>query len=195
MWCIKASHLPRKKRQFFDVSLGQPVWELFPNRPKSIFDRVNNATKTYIGRLVPISRWVRFFIIRTRCIAVVGFKYDTYKNGFPAEPTAAVRMVTKKDKKGIQTEERRVVKIDPTKALWRELSALIIKKGSRWVCGPLLVENAPREASFDFHVCAMTRDQASMDSAIESASSYYPSLPTQFTQLLVEEVMTAEEYS
>jgi CRISPR system Cascade subunit CasA len=123
-----------------------------------------------------------------------GFKYDTYKNGFPAEPTAAVRKVTKKDKKKAQTEERRVVKADPTKALWRELSALLIKRSADGLGGPLAMENAPRDTAFDFHVCAMTREQASMDNAIESVFHITPAF--QFNLPTYQgEVMKAENYS
>jgi CRISPR system Cascade subunit CasA len=103
-----------------------------------------------------------------------GFKYDTYKDGFPAEPTAAVRLIKKKDKRWIESTERKVVGINPSRATWRELSALLMKRAADGLGGPLAMENAPYNTPYDFHVCAMTRDQASMDIGVESVFHVSP---------------------
>ncbi len=92
----------------------------------------------------------------------------TYRDGFAAEPTATTRLVTKKDKRGTKTSERRVVSVAPNRALWRELSALLIQRNANGLGGPLAIGNIPDNTGFDFQVCAMTRDQASMDIAVES---------------------------
>lgn len=157
----------KDKVAFSDVQIGKPVWECFPESPDDSI-AVTNATRTYLGRLVPISRWVRLIENTDQMFCCNGFKYDTYKDGFPAEPTAAVHLVTKKDKKGIETTERRVVGVSPSRATWRELSALLTKRAADGLGGPLAMENAPNDTECDFHVCAMTRDQASMDIGIES---------------------------
>jgi CRISPR system Cascade subunit CasA len=180
--------------RYFDVDLGRPVWELFPVSPSDESYEVANATKTYMGRLVPISRWIHLIPNSDQMHCCSGFKYDTYKKGFAAEPTAAVRLVTKKDKNGVESTERRVVKAEPAKALWRELSALLIKRSADGVGGPLAMENAPYETEFDFHVCAMTRDQASMDISVESVFHITPSFHTNFT-IYQAEVLAAEGYS
>ncbi len=130
---------------------------------------------TYLGRLVPISRWVRL-IDGTKMYCCNGFKYDTFKDGFPAEPTATVRVVTKKNEKGVETQDRAVVGGNPEKALWRELSALLLHRSLFGLGGPMAMENAPDQAGFDFQVCAMTRDQASMDIALESVFHITPIL-------------------
>jgi len=184
----------KKGYSYFDVDLGRPVWELFPASPADGSNEVANATKTYIGRLVPISRWIHLIPNSDQMYCCNGFKYDTYKNGFAAEPTAAVRLITKKDKKGVESTERRVVKVEPAKALWRELSALLIKRSADGVGGPLAMENAPHETEFDFHVCAMTRDQASMDISVESVFHITPSFHTNFA-IYQAEVLKAEGYS
>jgi len=159
--------------EFTDIEFGRPVWELFPNHPNNDADAVINATKTYLGRLVPVSRWVRL-LNRSEMFCCNGFKYDTFKDGFSAESTAAVRVVTKKDPKGVETKERAVVRIDPQKALWRELSALLINRTAFGLGGPIAMGNIPHDTEFDFHVCAMTRDQASMDIAVESVFHITP---------------------
>lgn len=171
----RAFSLDRKGRKdvFTEVKMGKPVWEFFPNSPNDL-TAITNATRTYLGRLVPVSRWVRLIENTDRMYCCNGFKYDTYKDGFPAEPTAAVRLIKKKDKKGVESSERKVVGISPSKATWRELSALLTKRAADGLGGPLAMENASYDMAYDFHVCAMTRDQASMDIGVESVFHLAP---------------------
>lgn len=160
--------------EFTDVEIGKPVWEFFPESPDLKTDRVFNAIRTYIGRLVPISRWIKLLHGTDQMYCCNGFKYDTFKDGFPSEPTASVQLVKRKDKDGVESVERRVVKVEPSRALWRELSALLVKRSAFGLGGPLAMENVPYDSEFDFHVCAMTRDQASMDIALESVFHVKP---------------------
>ncbi len=161
--------------EFNDIALGRPVWELFPSAPDPALPEVFNATRTYLGRLVPVSRWVRL-LNDTEMYCCNGFKYDTFKDGFPAEPTASIYLKRKRDDKGGETIERAVVSVNPSKAIWRELSSLMVKRSAFGLGGPLAIENAPYDTEFDFHICAMTRDQASMDIAIESVFYISPAL-------------------
>ncbi len=191
-----------KKRggSYSDIALGRPVWEFFPESPEKESDRVINATKTYIGRLVPISRWIHLIHGSDQMYCCNGFRYDTFKDGFASEPTAAVRLVTKKDKKGAETTERKVVKVEPTRALWRELSSLLVKRSAEGLGGPLAMLNAPYDTEFDFHVCAITRDQASMDIAVESVFHISPAFHTHISVYQTEvtgadKVLGAEGYS
>ncbi|MCK9375746.1 MAG: type I-E CRISPR-associated protein Cse1/CasA [Syntrophobacterales bacterium] len=190
----------KKGGSYSDIALGRPVWEFFPESPEKESDRVINATKTYLGRLVPISRWIRLIQGSGQMYCCNGFRYDTYKDGFASEPTAAVRLVTKKDKKGAETTERRVVKVEPKKALWRELSSLLVKRSAEGLGGPLAMGNAPYDTEFDFHVCAITRDQASMDIALESVFHIFPAFLTHLSAYQAEvtgadKVLGAEGYS
>lgn len=176
----RAYSIVKKKEEIFsDIAIGRPVWEFFPESPESESDSVLNATKTYIGRLVPISRWVRLIGGTDQMYCCNGFKYDTFKDGFAAEPTAAVRLFKKKEKVGVETTERRIVKVSPEKALWRELSSLLVNRSSDGLGGPLAMVNAPYDTEFDFHVCAIIRDQASMDIALESVFHIAPSFRSQ----------------
>ncbi len=161
-----------KRMEFSDVALGRPVWEMFPSKPDCTALESINATSTYLGRLVPVARWIRL-LNTTEMYCCNGFKYDTFRDGFPAEPTASVHLVRKRDQ-GIENVERSVVSVVPSKALWRELSALLVQRSAFGVGGPLTIENVPYDTAFDLHVCAMTRDQASMDIAIESVFHLSP---------------------
>lgn len=174
----KAFKIDQKKYEIIDINFGRPVWELFPDSPEATTDKAINATKTYIGRLVPVSRWVLLIRGTEQMYCCNGFQYQTFKDGFAPEPTAAVRVVRKKGPKGIWVSERRVVKVEPTRALWRELSALLAKRSAFGLGGPLAMANAPCDSAFDFHVCAITRDQASMDLAVESVFHITPAWKT-----------------
>jgi CRISPR system Cascade subunit CasA len=184
----------KKGAAYSDVALGRPVWEFFPELPEKESESVVNATKTYLGRLVPISRWIRLMQSSDQMYCCNGFKYNTFKDGFASEPTAAVRLVTKKDKNGVETTERKVVKVDPTRALWRELSSLLVKRSAEGLGGPLAVVNAPYDTEFDFHVCAIARDQASMDIAVESVFHITPAFQNNFP-IYQSEVIVADGYS
>lgn len=188
------SHDKKKKEDVFkNVEFGRPVWECFPDKPDDS-PTTQNATQTYLGRLVPISRWVRLFENSDQMYCCNGFEYATHKDGFPAEPTAAVRLIVKKDKKGKEVEERKVVGINPEKATWRELSALLTKRLSDGLGGPLTIENAPYDTSFDFQICAMIRDQASMDIGIESVFHLSPAFQSNLSSYS-DEVRQAERIS
>jgi len=184
----------KKGYQYTDIALGRPLWEFLPNSPEMGAEQVINATKTYLGRLVPMSRWIRLIHDTDQMYCCNGFKYDTFKDGYASEPTAAVRLITRKDEKGAESTERKVVKIEPTKALWRELSALLIKRSADGTGGPLAMVNAPYDVEFDFHVCSMTRDQASMDIAVESVFHITPEFLINFP-VYQAEVVVAEGYS
>lgn len=183
----------KDKYSFADVQMGKPIWECFPKSPDDL-PSITNATRTYLGRLVPVSRWVCLIENSDQMYCSNGFKYDTYKDGFPAEPTAAVRLIKRKDKNGVETTERRVVSGSPSRATWRELSALLTKRAADGLGGPLAMENAPNDTEYDFHVCAMTRDQASMDIGIESVFHVAPVFQCNFA-VYSAEVEQAEKIS
>jgi CRISPR system Cascade subunit CasA len=193
VYCEYSFEKKEKKDRFTGVRMGRPVWECFPNSPNDSMS-ITNATRTYLGRLVPLSRWVRLIENKDQMYCCNGFKYGTFKDGFPAEPTAAVRLVTKKDKKGADTTERRVVSVSPSRSTWRELPALLATRAADGLGGPLAMKNAPYDTAFDFHVCAMTRDQASMDIAVESVFHITPVFQANFP-VYQAEVSGAESYS
>jgi CRISPR system Cascade subunit CasA len=166
----------KKGDTYTNVPFGKPVWEFFPDLPDIESEKATNATQTYLGRLVPISRWIRIIEGTNQMYCCNGFKYHTFKDGFAAEPTGSVRIVKFKDKKGIDIKERKVVGMHPLRAAWRELSALLIKRHADGIGGPLAMETAPCDTEFDFQVCAIIRDQASMEIAVESVFNVSPVL-------------------
>lgn len=96
---------------------GQPVWERFP-RDVTDKEAFKNAGCTYLGRLVPLSRFVSLVTDSpTHCI--IGPVHQGYRiDHLPAfrEPWATV----------VQRREREMyLRLDEAKHMWRELCSLL----------------------------------------------------------------------
>ncbi|HEY9167073.1 MAG TPA: type I-E CRISPR-associated protein Cse1/CasA [Candidatus Kryptonia bacterium] len=142
--------------------IGRPVWEMVPT---SFADSkpIENATATYLGRLVPMTRLIRLHPSCERMLLGDGLVYPTFTDGFPSEPTATV-LIRKTEKK----EERAVLSYRPSKALWRELSAIIVKRRAGEAGGPLALQSIQDADECDIIVGALARDQATIVDTTES---------------------------
>lgn len=111
--------------------IGRPIWE---KPPLSLDDRpsIENATATYVGRLVPMPRLILLHPKAERILLGGGLVYPTFSDGFPQEPTATVVVRTNAKK-----EERAILSYRPSKALWRELGAVTVKRRADGNGGPL----------------------------------------------------------
>lgn len=151
---------------------GRPVWEKWPQRSDDE-ENIKNATQTYLGRLVPVCRWVKIEPDGSGIHCGKGFGYlvmdrkvkKPKKNQpslsvWPAEPTASVML--NKDK-----TKRFMLGAKPDKAIWRELAALLIHRNENSVGGPLVFQNNLPD-NFDVHVCALMRHQAAIESMVEA---------------------------
>ena len=141
---------------------GKPVWEMMPT---SMTDsaKVENATATYVGRLVPMTRLIRLHPSLERMLLGDGLIYPTFTDGFPPEPTATVVIRQKGEK-----EERALLSYRPTRALWRELSAVIVKRKAEGSGGPLSLRAIQDGKGCDLIVSALARDKATIVDAVES---------------------------
>lgn len=97
---------------------GKPVWEFFPENVDD-HDSFRNASETYLGRLVPLSRFVNLSgYSDKKCI--IGPTHHGYRiDHLPAfrEPWATV--VSRKD--GTPA----YLRLDETKHMWRELHSVL----------------------------------------------------------------------
>jgi CRISPR system Cascade subunit CasA len=145
-----------------DRDSGKPVWELLPT---SFADSVGieNATTTYVGRLVPMTRLIRIHPFGERMLLGDGLAYPSFSEGFSPEPTATVVVRKKKEK-----EERALLSFRPAKALWRELAAVIAKRKSEGLGGPLSLRAIQDGDDCDLIVTALARDKATIVDTIES---------------------------
>ncbi|AJE03588.1 type I-E CRISPR-associated protein Cse1/CasA [Geobacter pickeringii] len=167
--------------------IGRPVWELAPT---SFADLANleNATATYVGRLVPMARLIRIHPAGERMLLGDGFQYHTFTDGFPPEPTATV-VVRKDGKKDVQS----LLSFRPSKALWRELAGVVVKRKAGEPGGPISLNALQEGEACDLVVVALARDQASIIDTAESVFHIPPKLATaDGTEVYEQEVKSAE---
>ncbi|MDP2877590.1 MAG: type I-E CRISPR-associated protein Cse1/CasA [Holophaga sp.] len=147
---------------YSDLPIGRPVWEAMPAALKDQM-AVQNATTTYFGRMVPLTRAIRLHTDGQRMLLGDGLPYPTFADGFSPEPTAIVVIRTKEKK-----QERALLSFRPGKALWRELPAVIVKRSCEGVGGPLAMQSLEEGCECDLLVLALARDQATILDTTES---------------------------
>lgn len=175
---------------------GKPVWERLPAKPNDT-KNIENATQTYLGRLVPLCRWVKIESAGIHCGK--GFDYPVMdrkirRNNkkkqilpvWPAEPTASV--ILNRDK-----TERYMLGAKPDKAIWRELPALLIYRNGNSIGGPLALHNDSL-VNFDVHICALIRNQATIESMVESVYTISSKIFTERGHALYEEEVVKAEW-
>lgn len=171
-----------------NTELGKPVWECFPAGPNDE-KHVKNATETYLGRLVPLARVIRLDCGGASMLLGAGLAYPTFSDGFPQEPTATVVVRTAAKK-----EDRTILAYRPSRALWRELSAIMVKRTANGSGGPLSLRAVQDERVCDVIVGALARDQANIVDTAESVFKVPPKLVTpEGVSAYEAEVKTAEE--
>ena len=150
--------------------VGRPVWE---QPPRSFKDQeaVANATTTYVGRLVPLTRIIRLRTDGQRMLLGDGLVYPSFADGFAPEPTATV-VIRTKDKK----QERALLSYRPSRALWRELGAIVVRRSGDGMGGPLSLKALQEGQACDLVVVALARDQATIVDTTESVFHIPPRL-------------------
>jgi len=147
---------------FGDDGWGKPVWELMPSGPND-GPAIANATQTYLGRLVPLSRWIKLQN-QSGMIWGNGFAYSVFPDFRCPEPSAT--SIEWKDRQGRPI--RNLLKASHARGIWRQLPALIVKRRAGEVGGALALENVPDDKGLDIHVCALLRKQATIEAYEES---------------------------
>lgn len=94
--------------------VGKPVWEAMPNQVDD-----DGSTKTYLGRLVPISRAILFDQNKPYMLYGEGLRYPVFPD-FPQEAHCSVTVKKIKDK-----EERVLVGAKQWMRPWRQLDAIL----------------------------------------------------------------------
>lgn len=153
--------------------IGRPVWEKFPT---SINDEAarTNASKSYLGRLMPLTRYVRIDPDGRGMILGNGIEYVPFKRslekgkppietGEPPELTATV-VVSRSGKK----ENRSLLSYQPGKSFWRELASIVVCRNAEGTGGPLSLRSLGEGAACDLVISALARDQATIADATES---------------------------
>ena len=99
---------------------GRPSWEVMP---QSLADAeaIRNATTTYLGRLVPLSRAIHLADDGQSLILANGLEYPSFSDGW-REPSSTVVAAPLRP-----AHARCVLPTSVEKAVWRELHALLVK--------------------------------------------------------------------
>ncbi|MCX6924944.1 MAG: type I-E CRISPR-associated protein Cse1/CasA [Verrucomicrobia bacterium] len=137
------------ERQFGAQHWGTPVWLAMPQSPADEL-AIQNATTTYLGRLVPLPRAI-WLGEDGRTIGLKnGLKYPAWV-GEPPEPSATLLA-------GKSKRERRVFGIRLDRALWRDLPALAVKRRSDGPGGALAWQRLRDYRPCEFRVVGVVTD-------------------------------------
>ncbi len=155
-----------------DNSWGKPVWEI--NEPKCLADKesFNNSVNTYLGRLVPLSRFCKLKENSPYFIYCKGFQYSTkpkkktdskrvYRD-FKPEPTSTVL---------INSEGEYSLLKSGINAPWREISALVSKRSKGSNGGALSLRYLSQTESFDMLVVGQARDSENVAKILDLVES------------------------
>ena len=140
---------------------GLPSWEL-PVKAMSDKIAVANATSTYLGRLVPVSRAIRLNNNGRSSIVANGVDYPS----FPSFREATATVIKGKDK-------LMLLPGSTNRSLWRQLAAVSVinRSGSDPVCGPVALQHGNRNEVTTLWVGALVTDKAKIEDVVESTYS------------------------
>jgi CRISPR system Cascade subunit CasA len=153
------------------LTWGTPVWEARATELREL-QPIGHLTRSYLGRLAPLSRAVWLNGDGATALNANGLLYPSYADEGIREPTTSVRVVEDKD-----GQHRRVllsaIDGDNIKKPWRELHALTVKRISdQGVGGPFALGNLDDDdETFDLWVGAVVTGQAKIEDTVESTYS------------------------
>jgi CRISPR system Cascade subunit CasA len=142
----------------------------------------SNATRTYLGRLLPLSRAIRLADDCRSLVLANGLDYPPYSESGWREPSATLVV------RQVKGEQKRVLlQLSLGRSIWRELHALTVKGiTASGLGGPPALQNVSDEKPFDLWVGALLADQAKLVDAIESVFHIPAAMLTETSQQLYE---------
>jgi CRISPR system Cascade subunit CasA len=141
---------------------GRPSWELMPQGLED-GEAICNATTTYLGRLVPLSRAIHLADEGQSIILANGLEYPSFSEGWRESSSTLVTRTFK----GQPT--RVVLPTSVEKAVWRELHALLVKSVGQNPGGPAALQNVTQDQeAFDLWVGGLVAKQAKLVDTNES---------------------------
>ena len=156
-------------QQYGKKNWGKPIWEMFPEKVNDK-ERNENASQTYLGRLVPLSRYIKIIDNKNirYCKGIPIPSYVDAQTPFRCpEPSATSTLTFDKKNKPI----RGLLGANHSKAIWRQLPGLLVKRNINEIGGALALGNISEEDCFDIIVCAFLYDPdntASVEDYIDS---------------------------
>ena len=137
---------------------GHPVWEK-PVGNAEDKAAVANATGSYLGRLVPLSRAIRLDAEGRQMILANGLDYPLA----PIFREPAATMVQRDEKTA-------VLGVSLGRSIWRQLSAITVKRRSNndAICGPLALRNNDGTQKCTLWIGALATDKAKIEDLVEA---------------------------
>ena len=136
-----------------NISFGTPVWEQIPKHMQDS-EAVRNATQTYLGRLVPVSRTIRVTSNLESCVLARGLDYSPYNDSELLYYEQSMSLILGAD------NTRKIVGADLARAIWRSLPAMLRRFSKSNSLRPPIFENEQLEDGFSIWVGAMVCDKA-----------------------------------
>ena len=146
---------------------GSPVWEA-PVINTGDKAAVKNATLSYLGRLVPLSRAIRLRDGGRAIILANGLDYPIY----PAFREATATVIKRKDGKAL-------LPTSTSRGFWRQLGAIsLLRRAGEDTGGPQVLNRVSSTADTTIWVGALVTDKAKIEDVVESAYSLPPGMFT-----------------
>ena len=153
-----------------ETSWGKPIWEQMPSSPHDA-SVIRNITKTYLGRLLPLSRAI--WLLNHRYIILAnGFLYPPYPTFREATTTAYIH----KSKKTAS-----LLKVSSHKATWRELHSILVISKDR-MGGPLSLSKLDGKHDTDLWTGALVIDPGKAAKILDTVESSFHIPANMFTE-------------
>lgn len=160
------------------LQIGVPIWE---DPPRSTKDKgAINSINTYLGRLVPMSRFVLLKEGSQTILLGEGLKYSPM---LEATMTQVINRYGGKESLG-------VLKFRRDRAMWRELVAILSKSRGHT---PITLRGLTEQKTCDLVVAAVFREQSKINDVVESVYHVPWGLTTSGVVAYEAEVHHAEE--
>lgn len=157
---VCANLISAEQVNILNCEWGAPIWEKMPDGPKAI-ENVKNATQTYLGRLVPMSRVVKLSRDGRSMVMGAAFPYDP-----KWRETAATIVIRERN----GNPERVILNASLVKSVWREAHSMAVLSAanSQMLGGPVALMSRNKAESVDLWCGALVANKAKLLDAFES---------------------------
>lgn len=159
-------NLLNKEESADAVNWGCPVWEM-PVLSTGHKDAIKNATTSYLGRLVPLSRAIRLHPDGEEIILANGIDYPLY----PIFRDPAATVIQRKEGPGL-------LGVSLDRSVWRQLSAITVKRVTTRdeLCGPLALKNLAEDRGATLWIAGLATDKAKIEDVIDATYDIPPGM-------------------
>jgi len=162
---------------------GKPVWEVPVAKPSDTA-AIRNATLSYLGRLLPLSRAIRLHENGSAIILGNGLEYPI----LPAFRETTATIVLRKD-------EPAPLPASTGRSIWRQLHSITVKRRAKSdvASGPLAFGLNPITKAVSIWSGAFITDKAKIEDVVEATYSVPPELFDPFGQAAYEAAVAHAE--